>query len=375
MIKASIYKYSILSLSILILMALMPAIASSSSVSTSITTIASTSTTTSTPTTIVKISSTTTIPYLILPTSVKPSNSSGNVKVAVSGVGFTPGTLVNLGYLGYFPPYNHSIYATTTSSTGNWSGSFSAPWNTGYYTMIAIDAKGVSATRTFTVTTTSSNTTTTVPGCPIHVPSTTTIIYPEIIFPNHVYPSNSSNKFTINVEGGGFHQNSTIVFGYQPSSNTSRMIINARSDCNGNWNGTFNAPWETGSYSMYAQDAQGAIANANLIVTKRTPTIILPPHVVESNSLKLSIVNVTGYGFAPDTYFQFGYFPIPPYTNVKVDGITNGNGDWNGSFSAPWANGNYNMVGTDSGVSVTNAILVVATTTTAITSVSTTTIP
>lgn len=236
-------------------------------------------------------------------------------------------------------------------------------------------ASAVSTTTITTVTTTTvtSLSTTTVYGCPIHVPSTTTIIYPEVILSNPIYPSNSSNKFTVDVKGGGVHQNSSIVFGYQPPSNFSKIMINARSDCSGNWNGTFSAPWELGTYSMYVQDAQGANTNINIVVTNRNPTIVLPNHVLPSNSVFKSIVNVGGFGFIPNMHIQFGYYPIPPYSHVMVDAITNGNGDWSGSFTAPWTLGNYHMMGQGSGIS-TNTTLVVATTTTAVTSVSTTTI-
>lgn len=234
-------------------------------------------------------------------------------------------------------------------------------------------AEGTTTITTVTTTSVTSIATTTVRGCPIHVPSTTTIIYSGIVLPNHVYPSNSSNKFTVNVKGGGFHQNSTIVFGYQPSSNFSKIMINTRSDCNGNWNGSFTAPWSIGPYSMYAADAQGALGNVNLIVTNRNPTIVLPNHVLPTNSVFKSIVNLTGFGFIPNTHIQFGYYPIPPYSHVMVDAITNSNGDWSGSFTAPWAAGSYQMIGLGSGVSA-NTTLVVATTTTAFTTASTTTI-
>jgi YVTN family beta-propeller protein len=106
-------------------------------------------------------------PFITFSFNGKPSNSSGNNKVLVSGYNFTPNTLVNLGYFANFPPYTNAIFATTTNSTGFWTGSFSAPWNTGSYKMLAIDSHGINATNILYVGVASTTTTT--------VPTTTTI--------------------------------------------------------------------------------------------------------------------------------------------------------------------------------------------------------
>ena len=109
-------------------------------------------------------------PFITFSFNGKPSNSLGNNKVLVSGYNFTPNTLVNLGYFANFPPYTNAIFATTTDSTGSWTGSFSAPWNTGSYRMLAIDSHGINATNILyvgvpsTTTTTIPTTTTTIPA-------------------------------------------------------------------------------------------------------------------------------------------------------------------------------------------------------------------
>jgi len=106
-------------------------------------------------------------PFITFSFNGKPSNSSGNNKVLVSGYNFTPNALVNLGYFSNFPPYANAIFATTTDSTGSWTGSFSAPWNIGSYKMLAIDSHDINATNILYVGVVSTTTTT--------VPTTTTI--------------------------------------------------------------------------------------------------------------------------------------------------------------------------------------------------------
>jgi hypothetical protein len=81
---------------------------------------------------------------------VNQSGPAGTVKIKVSGTGFTPGSLVNFGYTP-IPPYQNAIIAPTANSTGGWSGTFSAPWSAGSYSVVAIDSKGISATATLVV--------------------------------------------------------------------------------------------------------------------------------------------------------------------------------------------------------------------------------
>ncbi|MGD0510505.1 MAG: hypothetical protein ABSA33_01565 [Candidatus Micrarchaeaceae archaeon] len=89
----------------------------------------------------------------IQPTSVPATTAAnGGIRVNVSGTGFSPGSIVNIGYTSNFPPMSGAIVSATSAANGYWSGYFIAPWTPGTYTMEAIDSKGVSATASFTVT-------------------------------------------------------------------------------------------------------------------------------------------------------------------------------------------------------------------------------
>ena len=90
-------------------------------------------------------------PKITLSGAMLPSGPSGNSVITVSGTGFTPNVIVNFGYTP-IPPYANAIIAPTTNSAGAWTGTFTAPWETGNFAMIALDANGVSATVTLVIT-------------------------------------------------------------------------------------------------------------------------------------------------------------------------------------------------------------------------------
>jgi outer membrane protein assembly factor BamB len=87
-----------------------------------------------------------------------------------------------------------------------------------------------------------------------------------------IFPTNSTFNSIVHVNGVGFHANSVITFGYgaQFAGNYSKIMITANSSPTGTWSGTFHAPWETGTYEMFAQDTQGTLSNVNMVVS--TPT-------------------------------------------------------------------------------------------------------
>lgn len=326
-----------------------------------------TSTTTSISTTTTSIGTTipcttTTIPYIILPESVKPSNSSGNVKVQVSGFGFTPNVHLQFGYYP-IPPYTDVLIDTNTGINGNWSASFPAPWGTRNYTMFAIDANGVNARANLVVSQSTTSTTETTTSIGTTIPCTTTI--PYIILPTSVKPSNSSGNVKVQVSGVGFAPNVHLQFGYYPIPPFTNVLIDTNTSTNGNWSASFPAPWGTGDYTMFAVDAKGTNARANLVVTESTtsttttsigttipctttiPYIILPTSAKPSNSSGNVRVQVSGVGFTPNAHLQFGYYPIPPYTDILIDTNTSTSGNWLASFPAPWIAGNYTMFAVD----------------------------
>ena len=103
------------------------------------------------------------------------------------------------------------------------------------------------------------------------------------------------------------------------------------------------------------------------------PYIAMPPEVRISNSTNETVVNVLGFNFTPDSHVQFGYVPIPPYTDVMIDTTSNAIGAWVGSFRAPWTQGNYPMTGKDANGLVVNVTLIaLKSTVTTVTSTSTT---
>jgi hypothetical protein len=168
----------------------------------------------------------------------------------VSGKGFTPDTLVNLGYSSNFPSYSNAIFATTTNSTGGWSGVFHAPWNVGTYNMTAIDGDGVSATAQLVV------------SKPM----------PVLYFPSNVTPSNSTELDRISIAGTGFTPNTTVNVGYYPSFwtgsgyNYANAIAAMTTNSTGGWRVSFAAPWNAGNYVIAAQDAEGINATTTLSV-------------------------------------------------------------------------------------------------------------
>jgi len=204
-------------------------------------------------------------PALILPTSVQASGSSGNVNVKVFGSGFTPGDLVNFGYTP-MPPYTNSLMATTVNSTGGWSGTFTAPWTTGTYAMVAIDANGTSATATLAVT--GSTITTAITSTATTTSSTTTITSgPRIILPASTSPSSASENIGIKVSGTGFTPGAVVNFGYTPLPPYKNALIAPIANSTGGWSGTFTAPWTAGTYTMVAVDSKGVSATSTLVVT------------------------------------------------------------------------------------------------------------
>ena len=299
-------------------------------------------------TSVVLINSSTATPMLVLPTSISESGSNGLVKVTVSGSGFTPGTIVNLGYASNFPPDANAIFATTTNSAGGWSGTFSAPWNKGDYEMVAIDAKGKSATASLDVNTSLKKSI-------LILPTTT--------------PSSSTGLVNVILFGTGFTPNTFVNLGY--SSNFppyANAIFSTTTNSTGGWTGVFHAPWQTGSYSMTAIDADGVSATSQLVVTRRSAAeaLILPSNVTPSNSVGLDKIRVSGTGFTPNTLVNLGYYPSfwkggPSYNyaNAIFATTTNSTGGWSGTFSAPWNAGSYTMEARDSaGINATSILTV-----------------
>ena len=204
-------------------------------------------------------------PTIVLPPSVLPSGILGNIKVPISATGFTPNTLVNFGYTP-LPPFKNAIIAPISTSSGSWSGTFSAPWIPGSYTMVAVDANGITATATLVVsilvTTTTSTTSTSTTS------ATTTISSgPRIVLPQNTLPSNTSGNIKVTVSGSGFTPNTLVNFGYSPIPPFSSAIIAPIVGPTGNWSGTFSAPWKAGTYNMVAIDSSGVSASATLSVT------------------------------------------------------------------------------------------------------------
>ena len=186
---------------------------------------------------------------LQLPTSVPMTTTKSSSIVSVSGSGFTPSTIVNLGYTSNFPPNADAIMSATTSSSGSWSGTFTAPWAAGSYKMIAIDAKGVSGTATLVVTSGSGGAAAT-----IQIPKTA--------------PSSSARNVKVTVSGSGFTPGAHVNFGYAANfPPTSGAIVGTTVSSTGTWSATFTAPWNAGSYKMTALDAKGVSASATLVVT------------------------------------------------------------------------------------------------------------
>lgn len=292
-----------------------------------------------------QINSITTSPTtLILPIKVFTSDPKGLVKVTVSGTGFTPDTLVNLGYALNFPPDANAIFATITNSTGGWSGSFSAPWNKGDYTMVAIDAKGDSATATLNVINTSEGV--------LILPTTT--------------PSSSAGLVNVIVSGKGFAPNTLVNLGYSsdfpPYSNA---IFATTTNSTGGWTGVFHAPWNVGTYDMTAIDADGVTTTAQLVVSKPAPVLYLPTNVTPSNSADLDMISIAGTGFTPNILVNLGYYPSfwtgsgYNYANAIVATTTNSTGGWYVSFYAPWNAGNYIIAAQDAqGVNATATLIV-----------------
>lgn len=79
-----------------------------------------------------------------------------------------------------------------------------------------------------------------------------------------------------------------------------------------------------------------------------SPYIQIPVNITVSNSFENTKVDIFGLGFTPNSHVQFGYYPIPPFTNVMIDANTNMDGNWFGSFFAPWNAGSYSMIAQDS---------------------------
>jgi hypothetical protein len=281
---------------------------------------------------------------LILPSSVKPSNLFGNVKVPVSGIGFTPNTLVNLGYYPSFYNgsdynYSNSIFATTTNSTGGWSGNFSGPWQAGAYKLVAIDADGLNAMATLNVNNSA--------GVLLILPTTT-------------LSSTSKGDVNVIVSGTGFTPNTLVNLGY--SSNFppySNAIFATTTNSTGGWTGVFSAPWAinlnpTSTYDMTAIDAYGITANAQLVVTEPQATLSISSPTPISNSSVLVKVPVSGTGFTPNSQINLGYYGsfylngTYNYANSIFSTTTNSTGGWSGNFSAPWTVGEYKLIAVDS---------------------------
>lgn len=167
----------------------------------------------------------------------------------------------------------------------------------------------------------------------------------SVSVPQNVVTSRNAYETVVPVSGSGFTPNASIEFGYAPIPPYSNVMINANTDVNGNWNGTFNAPWAPGQYNMTAIDTKGVKVNTTMNVV--TSIIIVPQNVENSNSTNETVVNISGNGFTPNVHVQFGYAPIPPYTNVMIDAGTDSKGNWTGLFYAPWTPGTYNMTSAD----------------------------
>ena len=149
----------------------------------------------------------------------------------------------------------------------------------------------------------------------------------SITFTNPINPSNHSQNFAISVSGTGFHPNSAITFGYQPSTNFSKIMIDTTSTATGTWAGTFYAPWSTGTYQMYAQDASGTLVNQSMLVTAPVPGQTTTSTVTTTTT---SIVGVST-SIAPTTTIAGNQNVTPQSTGSSVTTTIGGTSGQSGS--------------------------------------------